>query len=143
MSNFLTNMNSNHLQILLVEDDDIDAMAVERALATTLFRPTIVRAKNGLDALELVSSVRNFFAILLDLNMPKMNGFEFLNEYQKITPSLDMNIFVLTTSDNRLDMQTCFDLGAQGYYLKDELFETSELIETLAELMSKNQKEVQ
>lgn len=130
-------MGSYNDQVLLIEDDDIDAMAVERLLNKVDFHPTIVRVKNGKEALDILATPPPFFAILLDLNMPKMNGFEFLEALNKTRPNFDVCIKVLTTSDSKDDVKRCLNLGVHGYYLKDKLPETPEFIECLSELYAK------
>lgn len=106
--------------ILLVEDDQVDAMTVMRALRDIKTTNPLVHRKNGEDALNYLKNEANGLPgiILLDLNMPRMNGIEFLqrikaDEQLKIIP-----VVVLTTSDDQRDKIESFNLGVAGYMLK-------------------------
>jgi CheY-like chemotaxis protein len=109
------------LNILLVEDDEIDVMNVERAFKKNHIRNPLWVAHNGLDALEMLRTdaiPRERRLVLLDLNMPKMNGIEFLRELRadpdlKLTP-----VVVLTTSDDERDRVDAYELNVAGYILK-------------------------
>lgn len=86
--------------ILLVEDDDVDAQGVERSLRKRKIANEIVRAVDGLDALALLQEdkVKRPYIILLDLQMPRMSGLEFLKKLRS-DPQHDLSVvFVLTTS---------------------------------------------
>ena len=108
--------------ILLVEDDQIDAMTVKRALNEIKIKNPIVTAQNGEEALEYLNDEGNEVPclILLDLNMPKMNGIEFLNvikhsdkHKQRMIP-----VIVLTTSKDDQDKIETFKLSVAGYMVK-------------------------
>jgi CheY-like chemotaxis protein len=106
--------------ILLVEDDSVDAMTVKRALRDLRASHAVVHSLNGEDAMEYLISPGSEkpFIILLDLNMPKMNGIEFLKVI-KIHPELkSIPIIVLTTSKEKRDVLESFELGAAGYMVK-------------------------
>ncbi len=92
--------------ILLVEDDDVDVMGIERALRKLKILNHIVRAKDGLEALELLrdpDAVRRPYIILLDINMPRMNGLEMLAELRDDPRLTSAVVFVLTTSKSDED----------------------------------------
>ena len=92
--------------VLLVEDDDVDVMGVERALRKLKILNPIVRAKDGLEALELLRdphAVRRPYVILLDINMPRMNGLEMLAELRDDPRLTSAVVFVLTTSKSDED----------------------------------------
>ncbi len=109
--------------LLLVEDDEIDAMTVKRGLEEHRIANPIVRAKNGLEALNLMASgaVQSPYVILLDLQMPKMTGLEFL-EAIRVTPQYKRAVvFVLTTSKSEQDIFASYAFNIAGYFIKDEV----------------------
>ncbi|MGB7581772.1 MAG: response regulator [Sedimentisphaerales bacterium] len=106
--------------ILLLEDDSIDAMTVKRALKDLDVKNPLVHVFNGEQALEYLQNSANAepCVILLDLNMPKMNGIEFL-KIAKSDPRLKcIPVVVLTTSRADKDKLECFDNGVAGYIVK-------------------------
>lgn len=129
--------------ILLVEDDRIDAMAVKRAFRAIRVANPLVMAENGEAALAWLQDPENPrpCVILLDLNMPRMNGIEFLR-IAKADPALRrIPVVVLTTSREEEDKLNSFDLCVAGYMLKPvdyqkfvEVVKTIDLYWTLSEL---------
>jgi CheY-like chemotaxis protein len=129
--------------ILLAEDDSVDTMTVKRALKDLKVTNQLICTTNGEEALEYLRDESNEkpCVILLDLNMPKMNGVEFLriakaDETLKKTPAV-----VLTTSEEEQDVVESFDLGVAGYIVKPtdykkfaKAIRTIELYWTLSEL---------
>jgi len=110
----------NSKPILLVEDDNVDVMIVKRALKDLKVTNPLVNTVNGEEALKHLRGEDNNkpCLILLDLNMPKMNGIEFL-EVVKTDDSLKrIPVVVLTTSEEQQDMAESFRLGAVGYIVK-------------------------
>ena len=106
--------------ILLVEDDAIDRMTVERALREIRVTNTLEMVGNGEEALEFLRDPAREQPgiILLDLNMPKMNGIEFL-KFVKADESLRrIPVVVLTTSKDEQDRVDSFSLGVAGYMVK-------------------------
>ena len=106
--------------ILLVEDDDVDVMTVERALKDLNIKNQLVNKADGEEALEYLRTNGNKkpCIILLDLNMPKMNGIEFL-KFVKADKSLKkIPVVVLTTSSQQRDIVESFKLSAAGYIVK-------------------------
>ncbi len=133
----------NFKPILLVEDDSVDAMTVKRAFKDLRVTNDLVHSTNGEEALEYLREQSNESpcVILLDLNMPKMNGTEFL----KIAKSDDIlkkiPVVVLTTSSEERDIMGTFDLSVAGYIVKPvdykkfvEAIKTIDLYWTLSEL---------
>ena len=118
-------MNDRLLNILLVEDDEVDVMNVQRAFKKNNIANPLTIAGNGLDALEKLRSgevPRDRRIILLDLNMPKMNGIEFLREL-RADPVLSMTpVVVLTTSNDDRDKIEAYHLNVAGYLLKPVTF---------------------
>jgi len=112
------------LKILLIEDDIIEVMKINRAKASLQLNHKIVEANNGEDALKQLEQKGNLpDIILLDLNMPKINGIEFLkilkeDERLKYIPTI-----ILTTSNNQRDLVECYKIGIAGYILKPLKYE--------------------
>jgi CheY-like chemotaxis protein len=106
--------------ILLVEDDAVDAMTVKRALKDLNVTNTLVRVTNGEQALEYLQDIVNAepCVILLDLNMPKMNGVEFLKIAKADDRLKCIPVVVLTTSKADQDRFECFNSSAAGYIVK-------------------------
>lgn len=110
----------NNKTILLVEDDKVDAMTVKRAKEDLKITNPLVHVTNGLEALEYLKNEKNEIPciILLDLNMPKMNGLELLNVLKKDPALKKIPVVVLTTSNAERDKTESFDLSVAGYMLK-------------------------
>ena len=119
----MSNVNYKHATILLVEDDDIDAKIVERAFNKLRIVNPIIRAKDGVMALELLrdGTVQLPFIILLDLNMPKMGGLEMLEELRGDKNLSNSIVFVLTTSKDDEDKVAAYNKNIAGYILKEKL----------------------
>jgi CheY-like chemotaxis protein len=113
------------LNILLVEDDEVDVLNVRRAFQKNNIANPLFVASNGLDALEQLRGnriPRERRIVLLDLNMPKMNGIEFLRELRQ-DPELKLTpVVVLTTSNDERDRIEAYNLNVAGYLLKPVTF---------------------
>lgn len=116
-------MNNPTVNVLLVEDDEIDAEAVERAFRKHRIANPIIVAQDGLAALELLRTgqVPRPNLILLDLNMPRMNGIEFLQTVRQDKDLHDLVVFVLTTSDDDRDKWEAYDQNIAGYLVKSKV----------------------
>jgi CheY-like chemotaxis protein len=117
-------MTPSPITILLVEDDELDVMNVQRAFRQANIANPLHVAQNGLEALEMLkdaSQLRPYLRrliILLDLKMPKMDGIEFLREL-RADPELQMiPVVVLTSSDEERDRLAAFRSYVAGYILK-------------------------
>ncbi len=118
-----------HKTILLIEDDYLDVTSVKRALAKLKIDHTLYVAHNGVDALEVLNGnpadgtkvVPDI--ILLDINMPKMNGLEFLGIIKNYYSLKNIKVFVMTTSSEEYDKIATQNLGIAGYILKPLDFE--------------------
>ncbi len=113
------------LNILLVEDDQVDVMNVRRAFEKNHIANPLYVASNGLDALEMLRS--NLVPverriILLDLNMPKMNGLEFLRELRADRVLQSTPVIVLTTSNDDRDKIEAYNFNVAGYLVKPVTF---------------------
>jgi CheY-like chemotaxis protein len=106
--------------ILLVEDDTVDAMTFKRTLKDLEIKNPLVHSLNGEEALEYLRAEDNEEPcfIFLDLNMPRMNGIEFLEIAKNDEMLRRIPVIVLTTSDNERDVIESFDLGVAGYMVK-------------------------
>ncbi len=131
--------------ILLIEDDNVDVMTVERAFRDLKIANQLVSTSNGEQALEYLRTNGNKkpCVILLDLNMPKMNGTEFLKIVKTDEALKKIPVVVLTTSSQQQDVVESFKLGAAGYMVKSvdygkfvETIRTINLYWTLSELPS-------
>lgn len=118
----MPNPNVIPMTILLVEDDEVDIMNVKRAFKKNNISNPLLIAHNGIEALEMLrSSAANApkpKIILLDLNMPKMGGIEFLKEIRQDQALSTLSVFVMTTSNEDGDKIDAFNLNVAGYILK-------------------------
>ena len=126
------------VEVLLVDDDDIDATALKRAFRERNIANPIRRARDGMHALEVLrgqdehESVNHPYLIILDLNMPRMSGQEFLEELRKDYRLQSSIVFVLTTSNDDRDKMQAYEKNIAGYLLKSNVGEDFEnLIELL------------
>ena len=115
---------SNSLTILLIEDDDVAAESVKRSLSKMGVAFPVVWAEDGLVGLAVLRGqdparrVQRPLVILLDLNMPRMNGFEFLQQLRADPDLQDEVVFVLTTSDVDADRTRAYHEQIAGYMVK-------------------------
>ena len=123
------------LTIMLVDDDEVDVMTVKRAFAKANITNKVYVATNGVEALEMLRSDQvptTRRLILLDLNMPRMNGIEFLREIRKDPALMNLTVVVLTTSNEDRDRVEAFQLNVAGYLLKPVTFtDFAEVMATL------------
>lgn len=105
------------ISIFIVEDDDIDAKAMERTLAKLHILNPIIRARDGVEALDMLrnNDVPYPYIILLDLNMPRMGGLEFLDHLRGDPDLRSSVVFVLTTSEDENDRIRAYDKNVAGY----------------------------
>ena len=118
------------LNLLLVEDDDGDAKAVERAFRSVKVVNAITRAVDGIEALDLLrgengaTKIASPYMLLVDLNMPRMGGLEFLAEVREDEELANSVIFVLTTSDAPSDIAKAYEQKIAGYIIKENAYDT-------------------
>jgi CheY-like chemotaxis protein len=114
------------LNILLVEDDEVDVMTVQRAFKKGNISNPLYVASNGIEALAMLRGPSPMPTdrriILLDLNMPKMNGLEFLQELRSDPAIHQIPVVVLTTSNEEKDRVQAYNLNVAGYILKPITF---------------------
>lgn len=122
------------VNLLLVEDDDVDAMGVTRALKKRRIANPLIRARDGIEALEFLrgGKVARPYLILLDLNMPRMGGLEFIRTLRADPDFCDAVVFVLTTSKSDEDMAAAYRAHVAGYIVKSEIGNSfNDLVEML------------
>jgi CheY-like chemotaxis protein len=114
-----------HIQILLVEDDDGDARAVERTFIKARIANPIVRAIDGVEAMEILhgtngqTKLHRPFLLLVDLNLPRANGLQLIETIRADAELHDSVIFVLTTSNRAEDKEAAHAMNVTGYILKE------------------------
>ena len=124
----MSQMDPKMLHILLVDDDAIDVMNVQRAFKRNNILNPLYVANDGLEALALLRGTGGIAIpgerrlILLDLNMPRMNGLEFLRELREDPDVRHLTVVVLTTSDDERDKIEAYNLNVAGYILKPVTF---------------------
>jgi CheY-like chemotaxis protein len=111
--------------ILLIEDDDVDVMTVKRALRDLKVSNQLVPIGDGEEAIEYLKteSAAKPCIVLLDLNMPKMDGAEFLKIVKADKALKKIPVVILTTSNSDRDVIESFELGAAGYMVKSVDYE--------------------
>jgi CheY-like chemotaxis protein len=123
-------MSETVINILLVEDDEVDIMNVQRAFKKNKITNPLYIARNGLEALDMLrgSNADRINPIpkiiLLDINMPKMGGLEFLAEIRKDPDFKPISVFIMTTSNEESDKLVAYNLNVAGYILKPLSFES-------------------
>ena len=110
--------------ILLVEDDQMDVMNVQRELRKHDINVPLHIAKNGREALQLLRGeggqpqIHKPSVVMLDINMPRMNGLELLEALRSDPEFVGLNVFIMTTSDLETDRLKARDLAVSGYIIK-------------------------
>lgn len=122
--------------ILVVEDNQVDILLIQNAFEELDIKNEIIIRNNGFEAIEYLRTLtrRDDYPglILLDINMPRMNGIEFLNIIKSDDELKIIPVVVLTTSDNSKDKEESFKNSVAGYLVKPlEYFEFVELIKSL------------
>jgi CheY-like chemotaxis protein len=117
-------MKDEPIHVLLVEDDEVDVMSVRRTFARKHLSNPLHIAGNGMEALEMLRGRRADVSlpprrvVLLDLNMPKMGGIEFLHCLRADPALRETTVVVLTTSDEERDRTDAYGMNVAGYMLK-------------------------
>ena len=110
------------LNILLIDDDEIEIMKLERTLSKLEHNHQLIIAKNGEEALEILKDTTPE-VIFLDLNMPRMSGLEFLEILKQDERMKYIPVMILSTSRNHKDILESYNLGIAGYIVKPLRFE--------------------
>ncbi len=111
------------VNVLVVDDDEVDVMMIQRAFERTKVVNKIVFASDGIEALELlrgesIAAIPRPYLVLLDINMPRMNGIEFLEALRSDENLKDTTVFVLTTSADKRDQCAAYRENVAGYIVK-------------------------
>ena len=109
--------------LLIVDDDDLTAECIQRSLTKLGCGFQVIPAEDGIEALDILQGksakqIRKPFIVLLDLNMPRMNGFEFLGELRSDPMLRSSVVFVLSTSDAEPDINRAYENCIAGYMIK-------------------------
>jgi len=115
-------MDKKTVNILVAEDDDIDFKALKRAFKECEISNPVIRAEDGQIALDILKKGEiNFpFILLVDLKMPRMDGFQLIDEIRNDKKLTKTIIFVLTTSDNENDLKQAYERHIAGYIIKSD-----------------------
>lgn len=118
----------NKKSILLIEDDELDVISFERAIQKLNFELELITAYNGLEALKILQNPSNHMPdiIILDLNMPRMNGIEFLKEIRKNEIFDPIQVFVMTTSNDDYEKNVAEMYNISGYIIKPLNFDNND-----------------
>lgn len=112
------------LSLLIIEDDEIEVIKFKRSLVKLGLSHHIMEAKNGEEALVILKENEHLpDIILLDLNMPKMNGLEFLKALRKEEHLSYIPAIIITTSNNHKDILESYKMGISGYIIKPLRYE--------------------
>jgi len=120
-------MSTKTVTLLVVEDDEVDVMGIQRTLESLKLTNPLVIADDGVDALDMLrgkngrDKLEPPYVILLDLNMPRMNGIEFLDAIRSDPELKQAIIFILTTSESDADIMQAFKYDVAGYIVKSDM----------------------
>ena len=108
------------MRVLVLEDDKIAQIGIKKILGAVDIDIDLVIGENGQEGLDYFnqSAAQEIDLVLLDLNMPALNGFEFLEAIRESNKLKNLNVIVHTTSDNKEDIKKSRALGISGYFVK-------------------------
>lgn len=138
-------MDFKPVKFLIVDDDEVSVMKIKRAISKAKFRNPVLVAKDGIEALQTLRGDEDHeritppYIVTLDINMPRMDGHEFLTEIRGDPKLKNVVVFILTTSDNDKDIASAYDRNVAGYILKESseesLLEKVAMIESFSNLV--------
>lgn len=114
------------IKLFVIEDDEVDLMGIKRALRDLRITNEVVHARDGVEGLDILRGANGHdplegpFIILLDLNMPRMDGIEFLKEIRADETLKSAIVFVLTTSETDQDIIDAYSHNVAGYIVKSD-----------------------
>lgn len=133
-------MSSKPVTFLVTDDDEVDVMALQRAFKKVRLADPVVVASNGLEALDHLRGTNGRqpiprpYLILLDLNMPRMNGIEFLRELRADPDHRNAVVFAWTSSKDEAHKAEAYGFNVAGYIIKSAAFEDFQrLVEMLGD----------
>ena len=107
------------LSILLVDDDEIQRLKFKKVCENIQLKSTVIEAENGEKALAILDDEKTSFDLIIsDLNMPVMNGFEFLVKLKRSLKLKNIPVVIMSTSNKNEDLKRCYKLGVCGYFTK-------------------------
>ena len=118
-------METQTVNLLVVDDDEVDRELIVRGLRKAKIANPVITAVDGVEGLEILRGTETTsgldypYIVILDWNMPRMNGAEFLEELRKDDQLKDAVVFVLTTSDSDSDIDAAYTKSVSGYIVKD------------------------
>lgn len=126
-------MNYNDIDILLVEDNEDDALLIIRTLKKFKMADKLLHLTDGVEALEFIFASGKYEEIrdmnfppkliLLDIGLPKVSGLQVLQRIKNSLPTKAIPLIILTNSDDESDVQKCYNLGANSYVVKPDTYE--------------------
>lgn len=125
---------NNAFNILIVENDDIDAEFLRRSFKNNGIKNPVYRAYNGVEALDIIrgengrEKISSPYVVLMNINLPTLNGFEVLQELRQDDDLKKTIVFILTTSSDIEDRRKANDLNVTGYFEKKDATELVDLI---------------
>jgi CheY-like chemotaxis protein len=122
----MSDLNAKSVKILLVEDDSVDVKAFQRAMGKLKISNPVVIARDGVEAWEHLQECASGkddvpSLVILDINMPRMNGLELLTKIRADENLRHLIVFVLTTSNDEKDKFDAFNQNVAGYMLKSDM----------------------
>lgn len=118
-------MNSKPFSILHIDDDQVDKMVIEKVIRKLGITTHLFHAADGEEALDLLRGTNGKTApdplpniIITDINMPRMNGLEFLKALRDDPKLRHMSVLIMTTSNDDVDRQEAFSYHVAGYVIK-------------------------
>jgi len=127
------------LSILLVDDDKIERLKFKKVCQEVDFESNIFEAKDGETALQILKASKTSFDLIIsDLNMPRMDGFEFLSFVKKNAEFKNIPFVIISTSNSKIDLDRCYKFGISGYFTKPLKYtEYSKRVTSLLEYWNK------
>lgn len=144
MENSKTRTMLKNSSILLVEDDEIDLMHIKRILSKSGITNPLIVANNGAQAMEVLRGTKDTpplkkpYLVFSDLNMPIMDGFQFISEVRKDPEIKDTVIFVLSTSESEIDIERTYSKNIAGYLSKKHLATHSDTLTNIIKEYTNN-----
>ena len=118
--------------ILVVDDNKLEVLLIKKCLDKLSITQKVEHVTNGLEAMHYLDSGHRPSIILLDINMPEMNGLEFLEERSKRPEIQSIPVIILSSSDEQKDKESSLSLGACGYMIKPTEFdETTKMLKAI------------